>query len=113
MAVMLSEKAAKEVKRILDEQKFEADTLLRVGVDGGGCSGFQYSLGFDKNYDAKIDSKLVQCISGTEEDDDPCPTLKSSGVESIAIDGGHHFDGDYEALADRIVNGLKARLGAP
>ena len=60
MAVMLSEKAAKEVKRILDEQKFEADTLLRVGVAGGGCSGFQYSLGFDKNYDAKADAKVEQ-----------------------------------------------------
>jgi iron-sulfur cluster assembly protein len=58
MAVMLSEKAANEVKRILDEQKFEAETLLRVGVAGGGCSGFQYSLGFDKNYDAKVDSKF-------------------------------------------------------
>jgi type IV secretory pathway VirJ component len=31
-------------------------------------------------------------------------------VESIAIDGGHHFDGDYEALAERIVAGLKRRL---
>ena len=57
MAVLLTEKAAKEVKRILEEQKFEPDTLLRVGVAGGGCAGFQYSLGFDKTYDAKIDKK--------------------------------------------------------
>lgn len=61
---------------------------------------------------ARIDPKRVQCIFGTEEDDDPCPTLRSSGVESIAIEGGHHFDGDYEGLADRIVTGLKARLPA-
>jgi iron-sulfur cluster assembly protein len=57
MAVQLSEKAATEVKRIITEQKLEPETVLRVGVAGGGCSGFQYSLGFDKTYDAKVDSK--------------------------------------------------------
>jgi iron-sulfur cluster assembly protein len=57
MAVILTERAAQEVKRVLEEQKYEPTTLLRVGIAGGGCSGFQYSLGFDKAYDAKVDSK--------------------------------------------------------
>jgi len=57
MAVTLSEKAASEVKRIMDDQKIDPGTVLRVGVAGGGCSGFQYSLGFDKNFDDKLDSK--------------------------------------------------------
>lgn len=57
MAVALTEKAANEVKRIMQDQKFDEGTVLRVGVAGGGCSGFQYSLGFDKSYDEKIDSK--------------------------------------------------------
>ncbi|HEV7221845.1 MAG TPA: iron-sulfur cluster assembly accessory protein [Pirellulales bacterium] len=57
MAVALSEKAANEVKRIMQEQKFDEGTVLRVGVAGGGCSGFQYSLGFDKAFDEKTDSK--------------------------------------------------------
>lgn len=57
MSVLLSERAAKEVKKILDEQKFPAETLLRVGVAGGGCSGFQYSLGFDQSFDEKADKK--------------------------------------------------------
>ncbi|HEX3654159.1 MAG TPA: iron-sulfur cluster assembly accessory protein [Pirellulales bacterium] len=58
MAVALSEKAAGEVKRIMQDQKLEDGMLLRVGVAGGGCSGFQYSLGFDKEYDEKLDSKF-------------------------------------------------------
>jgi iron-sulfur cluster assembly protein len=58
MAVALTERAAKEVKKIIEDQKMEASTLLRVGVVGGGCSGFQYSLGFDQKYDEKIDSKF-------------------------------------------------------
>ena len=57
MSVILTEKAAKEVMRIISDQKLEEETLLRVGVTGGGCSGFSYSLGFDKNYDQKVDSK--------------------------------------------------------
>ncbi|MFO0899296.1 MAG: iron-sulfur cluster assembly accessory protein [Pirellulales bacterium] len=57
MAVKITEKAASEVKRIIDEQKLEADTVLRVGVTGGGCSGFSYALGFDKGWDEKADSK--------------------------------------------------------
>ena len=57
MAIILTETAAKEVKRIMDDQKMEADTFLRVGVRGGGCSGFSYNLGFDKAYDEAADSK--------------------------------------------------------
>ena len=57
MAVALTERAAKEVKKIIEDQKMEPSTLLRVGVVGGGCSGFQYSLGFDQKYDEKADSK--------------------------------------------------------
>jgi iron-sulfur cluster assembly accessory protein len=57
MAIVLTEKAAKEVRRIMDDQKLEPGTLLRVGVTGGGCSGFSYALGFDRKYDEKIDTK--------------------------------------------------------
>ncbi len=60
MAITLTEKAAQEVKRIMDEQKLDESHVLRVGVVGGGCSGFQYSLGFDRNYDEKTDSKYEQ-----------------------------------------------------
>ncbi len=57
MAVALTEKAANEVKKIMQEQKFEEAMVLRVGDAGGGFSGFQYSLGFDKGWDEKTDSK--------------------------------------------------------
>ncbi len=47
MPVTLSETAARQVKRILTEQNLPEGTVLRVGVQGGGCSGFSYSLNFD------------------------------------------------------------------
>ena len=44
--IMLSDRAAIEVGKIVFEQKL-GDVCLRVGGKGGGCSGFSYSLGFD------------------------------------------------------------------
>jgi iron-sulfur cluster assembly protein len=60
MSIMLTEKAASEVKKIITEQKLAPETVLRVGVAGGGCSGFSYSLGFDTAFDPKADSKTEQ-----------------------------------------------------
>ena len=36
MSVMLTEKAASEVKKIITEQQLAPETVLRVGVAGGG-----------------------------------------------------------------------------
>ena len=55
MAITLTEKAAVEVKRVLEEQKMDEATCLRVGVVGGGCSGFSYSLKFENDFDKDSD----------------------------------------------------------
>jgi len=52
---MMSDRAALEVERIVHEQKL-GKVFLRVGVRGGGCSGFSYTLGFD---DTKADVDQV------------------------------------------------------
>ncbi len=57
MSVNITEKAANEVKKIMADQKMPANAMLRVGVAGGGCSGFQYALGFDEAFDEKVDAK--------------------------------------------------------
>ena len=49
--ITLTERAVKEIRRIFEEQNLPADTVLRVGIKGGGCSGFSYSLGFDDRVD--------------------------------------------------------------
>lgn len=57
MAVKLTERAAEEVKRFQKEHNFDDTMVLRIGVAGGGCSGFNYTLNFDENFDEKADSK--------------------------------------------------------
>ena len=44
-SVILSETAAREIKSIIEAQELDAESVrLRVGVKGGGCSGFSYLL---------------------------------------------------------------------
>ena len=50
--ITLTDKGAEKVREFLDGQKAaDATAGLRVGVRGGGCSGFQYALAFDEQRD--------------------------------------------------------------
>jgi iron-sulfur cluster assembly protein len=43
--------AVKELNKLKDQQELGDDFGLRVGVEGGGCSGMTYVLGFDQQKD--------------------------------------------------------------
>lgn len=45
--IKLTSGAVTQLKRIMKEQGVPENYGLRVGVKGGGCSGFSYILGFD------------------------------------------------------------------
>lgn len=45
--ISLTESAINQLKRIVEEQNISSEHGLRIGVKGGGCSGFSYILGFD------------------------------------------------------------------
>ncbi len=45
MGLTITETAAREIKTIITQQELDAENVrLRVGVKGGGCSGFSYLL---------------------------------------------------------------------
>src|SRR3954471_9654180 len=59
MSIILSETAAKEIKKIITEQGLpEAETRLRVGVKGGGCSGFSYMLDLTEEPKTEMDEEI-------------------------------------------------------
>jgi len=45
--ITLTPVAAQKVKDLLAEEPDGESLVLRVAIQGGGCSGFQYGLGFD------------------------------------------------------------------
>ncbi len=55
MGITLTETAAIEIKRVMGEQNRPELKYVRVGVAGGGCSGFQYAFDFTSVYDEKVD----------------------------------------------------------
>src|SRR5476649_3019333 len=53
--VTITDKGAEKVREFLGAQAAVAATAgLRVGVRGGGCSGFQYALAFDEQRDGDV-----------------------------------------------------------
>ena len=53
--VVITERAASEVKRIVAEQNLPEKLYLRLRVVGGGCSGFQNKLDLDPQVNEKLD----------------------------------------------------------
>src|SRR2546429_5094330 len=46
--VTLTESAASKIRDLMAEEPDGEAAVLRIAVQGGGCSGFQYALGFDR-----------------------------------------------------------------
>jgi iron-sulfur cluster assembly protein len=61
--LIVTEKAASEVKAIIAKQREEGNLqyeviYLRLRVVGGGCSGFQHKLDLDPAYNEKLDERF-------------------------------------------------------
>jgi iron-sulfur cluster assembly protein len=78
-AITLTDKAAAKIGELLGGQPVGEDQALRVAVRGGGCSGFQYALAFDKPKDEDnvfevdgvavvVDKVSMQFVFGSEVD---------------------------------------------
>lgn len=50
--ILLTEDAVDQLNQIRQQENIPEDYCLRVGVKGGGCSGFSYVLGFDQPSDS-------------------------------------------------------------
>ncbi len=78
--IKITEKAVKEIKKIMSENSIPENFGLRVGVKGGGCSGLTYTIQFDEaskesdtviesdNIKLFVDGKSLFYLSGTELD---------------------------------------------
>ncbi|MGN6537612.1 MAG: AcvB/VirJ family lysyl-phosphatidylglycerol hydrolase [Mesorhizobium sp.] len=65
----------------------------------------------DSGYDipkaiASLPVERVICVSGKDEDASACRDPALQTFTHIETDGGHHFDGNYEAIAQKFLNRL-------
>jgi iron-sulfur cluster assembly protein len=78
-AISLTDKAAGKIAELLGGQDGADGQALRVAVRGGGCSGFQYALAFDRAKDddhvfevdgvsVVVDKVSMQFVFGSEVD---------------------------------------------
>src|SRR5438445_12195630 len=100
--IMISDKGAEKVHEFLSAQEADVSVAgLRVGVRGGGCSGFQYQLAFDEQRDGDIvfeshglkllvDRETLQAVSGSTIDYEASPQgagLKVNNPTAVATCG--------------------------
>jgi iron-sulfur cluster assembly accessory protein len=79
--VTVSERAARRIGEILSQEP--AGTMLRVSVEGGGCSGFQYKFGTER---AKADDDIVIERAGATVLIDPVSLDYMAGSEIDFVD---------------------------
>ena len=56
--IKVSDEAREEVQRLMAEEKIPQGAVIRVGVEGGGCSGLTYQMDFET--ETKEDDKIFE-----------------------------------------------------
>ena len=111
----ITDTAAAKVRALLEERQLEG-YALRVFVQGGGCSGFQYGMGFEENFYPQ--DRIVE-VDGVKLVIDPTSLMYMEGAEIDYVDNlmgggfainnpnatsscgcGHSFRTDGEAGAE-------------
>jgi iron-sulfur cluster assembly protein len=78
--ITISDKGAEKVREFLASQEADVSLAgLRVGVRGGGCSGFQYQLAFDeqRENDAVFESHGLKLLVDSES----LPFVRGSTID--------------------------------
>jgi iron-sulfur cluster assembly accessory protein len=125
LLLTLTPGAATKVRELLAEEGDET-LVLRVAIQGGGCSGFQYGLGFDTVAEGDVELELegvpvvvdpfsAPYLRGTTIDF--LNTIQESGFKidnpnaTASCGCGHSFtvaEGEEPAAADDTAHGCGA-----
>jgi len=81
--IHLTERAARQIQKIKENEKLDGELYLRVAVEGGGCSGLSYKLGFD----IRTDEDNIYESEGLEIIVNPKHIIYLNGIEIDYPDG--------------------------
>ena len=83
--ITITDIAAAKIRQVMEENKRTPETaILRVAIQGGGCSGFQYYIGIEE---APKDTDQVLAINGIRTVVDPISASYLQGAEVYFVDG--------------------------
>ena len=110
--VTLSERAASEVKGLLEQQQ-KPEAMLRVFVAGGGCSGFQYGMSLEEE---ASEGDQTFDVSGVKVIVDPRSAMYMEGAEIDYVDsmmgGGFKIDNPQAASSCGCGQSFTPKEGA-
>ncbi|WP_340103429.1 HesB/IscA family protein [Rhodohalobacter sp. 8-1] len=81
--ITLTDRAAIQIRKIKENENLDSELYLRVAVEGGGCSGLSYKLGFD----IKTDDDDIYESHGLEVIVDPKHIIYLNGITIDYPDG--------------------------
>lgn len=88
---------------------FQVTLKERIGLDKPGGRAVRPQI-----ETALQDGRRFICLYGAHDGDALCPSLAARDVKSIALPGGHTFNGDDVRVADAILDrGLRRTAGLP
>ena len=86
--VSLTDRAASKITALMAEEPAGEAEVLRVAVQGGGCSGFEYALGFDRGVmegDHEVELQGVRVVV----DPHSAPYLQGTEIDFVeGLQGG-------------------------
>jgi type IV secretory pathway VirJ component len=85
----------------------EFEFHLSDWLGGSGSSDALPTLPEIRALRRALDDTPILCFYGAEEHDTVCKELEPSVASAVALGGGHHFGGDYTAIAERIVQAAR------
>ncbi|KIQ06331.1 MULTISPECIES: AcvB/VirJ family lysyl-phosphatidylglycerol hydrolase [Pseudomonas] len=103
--------------RLPDSDKRQVDAVLLLALARSGAFEIRVQgwLGKDASEAAtgpelvKLPAEKVLCVYGSEEAPESGCTQEQSVGEKLQLPGGHHYDKDYPALAERLIGAIQKR----
>src|SRR4051812_49765697 len=111
--VTLTERAAAKVSGIMAEEPAGDAEVLRIAIQGGGCSGFEYALGFDRGAqegDHELEFHGVRVVV----DPFSAPYLKGSTIDFLGTlqESGFKIDNPNVSSACGCGSGFLGAAGS-
>jgi iron-sulfur cluster assembly protein len=112
--VSLTPVAAEKIRELMAEDPEGETSVLRVAIQGGGCSGFQYGLGFDAG-PVDGDESLEQHGVTIVIDPYSAPYLKGATIDFLSglEESGFKIDNPNAAASCGCGHSFTVDEGAP